>query len=147
MGNISYPYTQEELYNNYEFKVIRKAIMREFPWIKDVSVTPENLEKYNLIFVDFDIDPIKLGEEMGWKLTPWVKTAFENDKEYHGMYLSLFFQNIDQGHEDVRKITQGIIDLMNSVGKSPAFPPELRLKGDRKFVIGDFFLNKGSEPW
>jgi hypothetical protein len=145
MANISHPITIDELNDNYEFKVVRKAVMKEFPWIKDAFVDPANLEKYNLIFVDFDIDPVKLGEEMGWELTPWVQMSIDKGLQYKGMYLSLFFQDVK--YEDSIDISNDITELMNSVGKSPAFPKDLRLKGDRPFAIGDYFLNKGSDPW
>lgn len=145
MANISYPYTAEELYDNYEFKVVKKALMREYPWIKDVTVNEENLSKYNLIFLDFDIDPIMFGEEMGWTITPWIERAYDEGKEYKGLYLSLFFDKVT--YDDTKELTDDITDLMRSVGKSPAFPPDLRIKGDRRFSIGDFFLNKGKEPW
>ena len=145
MANISYPYTLEELYDNYEFKVVKKALMREYPWINDITVNPENLEKYNLIFLDFDIDPVKLGEEMDWSLSPWVKRAYDDGKEYKGMYLSLFFDGVK--YEDTKDLNDDMTELMRSVGQSPAFPPDLRIKGGRTFSIGDFFMNKGSESW
>jgi len=145
MTDISHPYTEEELYNNYEFKVIKKALMREYPWIKDVTVTSENLNRYNLIFLDVDVDPIKLGEDIGLELTPWVKRAYENGKEYHAMYLSLLFPGVE--NNATTYVTRDIEELINSVGKSPAFPSELRIKGGRRFAIGDFWINKGSEPW
>ena len=58
-------YTVEELYDNYEFKVVRRAIMKEFPWIKNVTVTRDNLDKYNTIFLDFEVDLHRLLESYG----------------------------------------------------------------------------------
>ena len=145
MAFISYPYTQQELYDNYEFKVVKKALMREYPWIKNVTVDPNILSKYNLIFLDLDIDPVKLGEEQGWNLTPWVKTAYEKGKEYKGMYLSLFFDKVN--YEDTKELNDGLIELIRGVHYSPALPSDLKIRGDRTFSIGDFYLNQGSEPW
>ena len=145
MAHISYPYTQQELYDNYEFKVVKKALMREYPWIKNVSVDPENLSKYNIIFLDLDIDPIKLGEERGWEVTPWVLKSFEEGKEYKGMFLSLFFDKVN--YEESRDLMDDIIELTRSVHNSPALPSDLKIKGDRSFNIGDFYVNQGSEPW
>jgi hypothetical protein len=32
----SYPQlTLDELYDNYQYKVVKKALMREYPWIKE----------------------------------------------------------------------------------------------------------------
>jgi hypothetical protein len=145
MSNITHHYTPEEINDNYEFKVVKKALMREYPWVKNVSVDANNLPKYNLIFLDIDIDPIMLGEEMGWELTPWVQKAIEQGKEYKGMYLSLFYDGVS--FEESKDLTNDMTDLIRSVGPSPAFPPDLRIKGDRKFAIGDFYVNKGMEPW
>ena len=48
-----FPLTYEELLDNYEFKVGRRILIREYPWIKDVILKdPEDVNKYNLIFVD-----------------------------------------------------------------------------------------------
>lgn len=145
MANITFPYTQEELYDNYEFKVVKKAIMREFPWVKNVTVSPENLSKYNLIFLDLDIDPLMLGEQMGWTITPWVRRAYEEGKEYKGMYLSLFFDGTN--YEETRELSESILDLARAVGQSPALPYELKIRGERRFSIGEYYLNQGKEPW
>lgn len=140
-----YHMTLEELYDNYQFKVVKKALMREYPWIKDVFVKESDLNNYGVIFYNLDIDPIMLGEQMGWEITPWVKTAAERGKEYHAMYLSLFFDKVS--FEETKEIHNELNDLANSVGKSPAFPKDLLLKGDRPFSIGDIHMNYGSEPW
>ncbi len=56
--------TYEELMDNYEFKVSKKMLMREYPWIKDVTYkNPEDINKYNLIFIDIVVDPYELAEE------------------------------------------------------------------------------------
>ena len=34
--------TREQLENNYEYKVTKKALMREFPFVKDVFVKDDN---------------------------------------------------------------------------------------------------------
>ena len=65
---IESPMTPEQLENNYEFKVVRRALMREYPWIKDVTFKPSELEKYNLIFLDLIVDPIKMGEAYGYNI-------------------------------------------------------------------------------
>jgi len=137
--------TLEELYNNYEFKVVKKALMREYPWIKDVFTNPEQLNNYGLIFLDMDINPVELGEQEGWTMTPWVEKAFYDGKEYKGMYLSLFFDKVN--YEDVIVIQRELDDIMKSVGQSPAFPRDLRMKNGRQFAVGDFYINRGGPSW
>ena len=54
--------TEEELYDNYEFKVTKRALMREFPFIKNVYVKdPATIDQYkSFIFLDADINPYEL---------------------------------------------------------------------------------------
>lgn len=145
MSYVRKHYTLDELYNNYEFKVVKKVLMREYPWIKDVSVNPKDLDYYNIIFMNLDFDPIKLGEDKDWELSPWVKKAYDEGKYYHEMYLSLFYNKIS--FEDSDELKQELESLMNSVHNSPALPKDLKIEGERKFTVGDFYFNKGGEPW
>jgi hypothetical protein len=140
-----YPYTVEQLYDNYEFKVVKRALMKQFPWIKDITVDQEQLDKYNLIFMDLDIDPLTLGEENGWDMTSWVKKATEDGKEYKGMYLSLFYDNVH--YNDTRDLTNDMERTIAQIHQSPALPSDLKIKGDRRLSIGDFFVNRGGAPW
>lgn len=142
----SYPHmTLDQLYDNYQYKVVKKALMREYPWIKDIWVKEDELNKYGLIFLNLDIDPVKLGEERGWTMTPWVLSAYNKGKNYHGMYLSLFYDKVD--YDNTRELQNELGELANSVGKSPAFPKDLLLPGQRTFTIGDFHVNHGGESW
>ena len=137
--------TLDELYDNYQYKVIKKALMREYPWIKDVWVKEDELDKYNLIFLNIEIDPLMLGEERGWTVTPWVEKAYESGKNYNGMYISLFYDNVDR--DNTRGLQNELGDLANSVGKSPAFPKDLLLPGNRTFSIGDIHVNRHGSSW
>jgi len=145
MSNIRYPYTQEEIYNNYEFKVVKRALMNQFPWIKDITVDQEQLDRYNIVFLNFDIDVTMLGEEYEWTLTPWVLRASKENKRYHGMYLGLFFQSV--GYDETKHIIEDIEKTIKDINKSPALPSELKMKGDRRFSVGDFTMNKDRENW
>jgi hypothetical protein len=45
--------TKEEIENTYEFKIIKKAVMREFPFIKDVFISEDDskeLDEYKYIY-------------------------------------------------------------------------------------------------
>lgn len=145
MASFHPPITVDELYDNYQFKVIKKALMREYPWITDIWVKQDELDKYNLIFLNIEIDPVMLGEERGWNLTPWVRKAYEDGRNYNGMYLSMFFDKVD--YENTRDLQNELSVLANSVGKSPAFPKDLLLPGDRTFTIGDLHVNRHGRHW
>ena len=145
MASFHPPMTIDELYDNYQYKVVKKALMREYPWIKDVWVKEDEINKYSLIFLNIEIDPVMLGEERGWTLTPWVLSAYKNGKNYNGMYISLFYENVDR--EDTRDLQNELAELANSVGKSPAFPKDLLLQGGRTFTIGDIHVNRNGPSW
>jgi hypothetical protein len=53
--------TQKEVEDSYEFKLMKKILKREFPWIVDVLVPDdEEVNKYGLIFLPIVIDPFLL---------------------------------------------------------------------------------------
>ena len=137
-------YTVEELYDNYEFKVVKRAILREFPWIKNVTVTQWNLDKYSTIFLDFDVDLPRLLETYGWEPYPGALRAWKKNKYYHSMYLSLF-GNVS--YEEARPVTKDIEKLATAVGDSPALPSDLKIKKGRHFTTGDFYFNLGQPDW
>lgn len=137
-------YTEEELYNNYEFKVVKRAIIREFPWIKNVFVDPRELSSYNLIFLNFDCDPAMLAEQEGYTLTRTIQRAIDENLSYMAIYLSMFYTSVE--YDTVGDITDEIIKLIKQISKSPALPQELKLLGGRSFGIGNFFLNRGQPP-
>lgn len=145
MASPIYQYTAEEIQNNYEFKIVRRIMMKEFPWIKNVVVDPKLLETYNTIFLDVDIDPELFAKTYGYTLSPLVKMIIEEGKEYTTMYLSLLLVQTD--YEDTVFITNKIRDLIGGIKHSPVIPDELKLKGDRGMVIGDWYINRGATPW
>lgn len=137
-------YTVEELYDNYEFKVVRRAIMKEFPWIKNVTVTQDNLDRYSSIFLDFEVDLPQLLQTYDWLPYRGAQYAWDQGKYFHAMYLTLF---ADVEYETGREVSKQMESLFESIHKSPALPTDLRLKEGRRFAIGDFYFNKGNPDW
>jgi len=137
-------YTVDELYDNYEFKVVKRALMKEFPWIKNISVTQENLDKYGIIFLDFEVDLPQLLQTYDW--TPYfgAQRAWDNNQYFHAMYLSLFG---DIGYTEGKDVANDIERVFNAVHESPALPKDLRLKTGRKFAVGDYYFNPGQPQW
>ena len=84
--------TQEEVENNYVYKIVRKVLMREYPWIKDVQLDVPRLENFTyVIFLDIFIDPYELGKEQEWDVARWIDRSVEQGEQYESMSLSLFF--------------------------------------------------------
>ena len=139
------PMTPEELRNNYEFKVVRRAIMREFPYVLDVGFIDDEINNYNLIFLEIVIDPVKMGEFYGWEINPWIKGIIGRDQRYRATYPSLIFNASYSQAKD--EVNEPIIDLIEGIHRSPALPDDLRLPQGRTFNIGAFIINPDGGDW
>ena len=139
MAKIETRMTKEDLENNYEYKVVRRALMREFPWIKDVTFNPEELDQYNLIFLNLIVDPAKMGEAYGWEMTSWVKMAYSNGDRYSGNYPSLLFNVSYEVGKDT--VSAPINRMLEEIHTSPALPVDMRLPRGRTFNVGSYIVN------
>ena len=141
MGDIKYGYTTEELYDNYTFKLIRRALMRDFPYIKGVFVNPFDLGKYNTIFLNFDYDPTIWGEMYNDPMVKWLK-----DVKDEGKYIDLSYPTTgtDMGYEEYQPIKKSIEKVMSQVANSEAVPQELKIQGNRSVAIGTWHVNRRS---
>lgn len=137
--------TPDELRNNYEFKVVRRALMKEFPYILDVGFIDEDINKYSLIFLEIVVDPVKMGEVYGWEINPWIKGIIGRGERYRATFPSLIFNS---GYTVARdEVSEPILDLMDGIHKSPALPEDLRLPQGRSFNIGAFIINPDGHEW
>jgi len=132
-----HPMTYEQLIDNYEFKIAKKMLLREYPWIGDVVINEDEINKWNLIFLDVVIDPYELGRQMGWTPTRYLRRRIEEDGEYWSPYISTFYKDVTW--DDARPLQDGINKSLESIHTSPALPSELRLPGTRKFQIGSWY--------
>ena len=139
MAKIETHMTQEDLENNYEYKVVRRALMREFPWIKDVTFDPDELNTYNLIFLNLSVDPEKMGEQYGWEMNRWVKDAWSKGQRYSGNYPSLLFNVSYEVGKDT--VSAPINRMLEEIHSSPALPEDMRLPRGRTFQVGSYIVN------
>lgn len=129
------PMTVEELENEYTYKLMKKVIKREYPWVIDViPPSEEKLNEYNLIFFDLVIDPYMFQKQYDAPLHWWVKSSLnrETNDEFKSPYFGTIFEI---GTKEGVEIMDELEQTMNSVKKSPAIPDELRFKKDRNFAI------------
>jgi len=139
-----YPLTYEELLDNYEFKVGKRILTREYPWIKDVVVkNPEDVNRYNLIFVDVIINPFELSEEKGWRLASYVVRSIDNGTDFWSPYLSTYYTG--EVRDEAMDLVRGMEKTLEDLHKSPAIPQEMRLPGHRKLNIGSWFTQPGTQ--
>ena len=141
MGDIKYGYTTEELYDNYTFKLIKRSLVREFPYIKNVFVNPFDLGKYNTIFLNFEFDPAIWGEMYDDPMVSWLRDV--TDK---GGYVDLSYPTTatNMGYEEYQPIKKSIERVMSDVFNSEAVPQELKIQGQRPVAIGTWHVNRKS---
>jgi hypothetical protein len=135
--------TEQELYDNYTFKVVKRALMREFPFIKDVSVKyPADIDKYEMyIFLDVDINPYEMSQMYGLKIDPIANRYLRRGEPFWAPFLSMFVKG---GVEETYPIKKAIDDLVNSVQKSTALPQEFKL--DRELEIATYHATPDTVP-
>ena len=131
--------TQEEIENNYTYKVVKKVLTREYPWIKDVQLDVPRLENFTyVIFLDIFIDPYVLGKEHGWEVARWIESSIKRNEPYESMSLSLFFNG---SMDKMRELKDEVNKTIGDIQESPAIPPEMRLPTSQaRLVIGSFFI-------
>lgn len=145
MAKIESHMTPEQLENNYEYKVVKRALMREYPWIKDVTFTPNELDQYNLIFLNLIVDPIQMRDTYGYEFNPWLVGRIERGENYRGNYPSLLFDvSYEQGKED---IIDPLNDMIAQIHNSPAIPQDMRLPNGRTFQATTFVVNPDGPEW
>ena len=128
--------TQEEIENNYTYKIVRKVLMSEYPWIKDVQLDVPRLKDFKyVIFLDIFIDPYELGKEHDWVVARWIEPYIRNNDPYESTMLSLFFVGTSP---DMSELKLDVNITMEDVQQSPAIPPEMRMP-DGRFMVGSFF--------
>ena len=132
------PMTYQEVIDNYEYKVAKKMLMREYPWIKGVFMNPsdEEVNKYNLIFVDIIIDPYEMCKQYGWTMPWWVTSKLDRGEDFWSPYLSTYLE--DPSSDKARELLNDINDDLRKIHNSPALPVDMRLPGTRKIQIGSF---------
>jgi hypothetical protein len=128
--------TQQEIENNFTYKIVRKVLMREYPWIKDVRLDIEGLEKYtNVIFIEIFIDPYQMTNMYGWDVPRWIETSIREGEPYMSTVLSLF---VKQSSEEVKWLRDEIEQTIYHTQNSPAIPQDMRL--EKPITIGYYRL-------
>jgi hypothetical protein len=135
--------TPEELYDNYEYKVTVKALKREFPFIKDVRVREDQINKYGLIFVDIVIDPFEMAQTYGYNVSTWVKNELRRGQTHSSIAPSVFF---DEPYSEVIKVGDMIEDLMRNIHNSNAIPDTMKLPRGRQLDFTSFIVDPSISP-
>ena len=130
--------TAQEIQDNFTYKIVRKVLLREFPWIKDVQLDLEGLEKFDyVIFLDVYINPYILGEERGFEVSHWIESSIRNKEDYSTSVITMYFNG---SSDEMRAVTQELNDTILTTQDSPAIPVDLRLPEDKRFMVGSYHL-------
>ena len=137
--------TPEEIYNVYAFKLIKRALKKRFPWIKDVFVIQEDLDLYTTIFLNFEFDPTEFSEDYGFETKKWIQELIDE-----GKYLDFSYPNLinDMTYEEYKTVRDGMRGTIIDVNENPSLPDEFKLNG-RNIDLGAWHINRkeGQQPF
>jgi len=130
----------ENLYNNYEYKVTVKALKREFPFIKDVRINEDQINKYGLIFLEMYIDPYQMAKMYDLTPSEYIMSSIMKGEDYfNGPVInpSIYFK---ESYENIRHITDGIDRLIKEVHESNAIPMTMKMFHGRGLSSGGYVV-------
>lgn len=123
----------EELKNNYTYKLMVKVMKRDFPWIKEF-VPNEDINKFNVIFVDLIIDPFELSELTGWQLMNYVLIRRLTLEPFSSPFISTYFGGGEDIRGYIRELERELNNEMDNITENDMIPTELRLPHTRETV-------------
>ena len=122
--------TKAEVESSPIFKIIKRAIMRKYPWVKDMYVgDEEDISRYNsMLFLDMEIDGLQMVEQYGWTPEFWITNptwGFQRKPYYDSAYLTTMVSKDD--YQEARDVQNDIEDEMRRIQKSDAIPSEYKI--------------------
>jgi hypothetical protein len=135
--------TKQELENNYEYKITKRALLKEFPFIKEVRLPEdEEINKWKYyVYLELVIDPYILSQTYDIPVWDIVTRSLRRGEPYWSSYLSIFFTD---GREKVSQINREMGTLINGIHNSKALPDELKF--GKEFEAGSFITYPQSLP-
>jgi hypothetical protein len=120
---------RDHILSNGEFKIIRKILKREFPYIKDV-IPSSVLDDYNTVtFLDIILDTPTFEETLGVQMSNIIKNMYKDELErgeYNTSYLPSVYRRDDK--EALVDFHDNVRDTLKRINKSSAVPSEIKLK-------------------
>lgn len=120
--------TKDELIENYEWKVIKRVLKSELPWIIDIDVDAENLDKYNSILIDIIIDPFEFSKEYNVPIFKRILKDIILGKEISYYDFKLIF-NVDDEFDS--EMSKKLLTLLSTIKNTKSLPEELRFSNKR----------------
>ena len=119
-------YTREEIEDNYEYKVVKRLLKKEFPFITDMELT-DNWSDYNsLYFVDILVSPTLLMEHLNIPDTPKA-TRMLRVFSHSVAYLSMLFPSSFNRDDSITNLAKKVQATIIRIQQSPSIPPDMKL--------------------
>ncbi len=137
--------TPEDIYDVYAFKLIKRALKKRFPWIKDVFVRQEDLDLYTTIFLNFEFDPNEFSKAYGHETKEWIQELIDA-----GKYIDYSYPNLinDMEFDEYKIVRNDIRRTIQDVAENPALPDEFKFR-NRNIELGTWHINRkpGEQPY
>ena len=130
--------TEEEVRKSLPFRIAKKELQKQYPWVMDIRFDTEDINKYSIIFLDIVMNGDQFQEEEDLKISPLVKLILNRNKEFMNPFLKIM---VDGDDKDVASgIQHNMDDTVRAISKSEAIPKELALPRNRIFSISSFII-------
>lgn len=136
----------EDFLENYEYKVTKRLLKKEYPYIINILPT-ENFEDYEtLSFVFIVINPNKFMEtysELDLKIPGYLNYIHETfiPGYVFGVNLGFFFHNpSERTPPNLKPIQDDIEKTIESIRKSESIPKDLKLK--QEIAVSGYMIPK-----
>ena len=137
------PYTPEDIQNAYEFKLAKKILKDQFPFILDIKPPDARYDIYHTIEIQIYVDFDKLAEYGQWNKTSYsmkLFTRFNNNIWQGAGFYHLPYSNATP--KDGKEIEDDINDALKKIHNSPAIPSELKFTHSILMEVGRVFFVK-----
>jgi hypothetical protein len=118
--------TREEIENNYMFRVTKRVLKKEYPFILDMKLT-DNWDDYkSLYFVELHIDPTKLMEVLN---IPPTQSNMRYLNHWGGgvPYITMLFPSKLNVDDMINNLGKSVDKTISKIDSSNAIPDDMKL--------------------
>lgn len=105
----------QEIENTYEFKLIKRTLMRTYPWIKNVSIPDNYMDYSTTLFLDLDVDAYQLQRERGWPFSLIFKIFLIAYDPSTGKYSLKGFGGLSVFNKNYTEYVDELVKEMNNL--------------------------------
>lgn len=132
------PLTPQEVRGSYEYKLAKRLIKDEFPFVKDVDVEDDKLNQYGLIFLKLYVDPFELSEYYDTPLY-WGLVYRKLNDPSHGFSSPFLSTLLDNPEPRLTvEFEKDVGDILDSIRNSKVIPDHMKLPSDRSLSVGHY---------